>query len=101
MVKPEKYDAPLFVVYDTNDDRVRKKIFTACEDYGLKSVQYSVFFGYLDSIRSKELYHRIRLLLDEDCGNFILIPVGKRELKKTKASGKALGAGQIPMVRFI
>jgi len=37
----------LMVLYDVSSDRIRTKIATACEDYGLDRVQYSAFYGRL------------------------------------------------------
>ena len=58
----EKNDNPIFVMYDVSDNKLRKKIFSHCEDFGLVNVQFSVFFGYLNPVRFSELKKQLEIL---------------------------------------
>ena len=101
MVNQNKYERPLFVIYDISSNKIRKKVFEACEDFGLVSVQYSTFFGFLDSTKKKELVHRIKRIISKEEGNFIFIPLEKNQLKKIKSKGNNLGITQTPMIKFL
>lgn len=87
----------LFVVYDIEDTRIRNKVFEACKDYGLKTVQYSVFAGSLSPNRSEELFLRMKKTLGKAEGHILVIPVCDRDFKKVKKTGKPLGVGQVDL----
>lgn len=89
------------MLYDVVSDRVRKKIYETCLDYGLAPVQYSTFFGCLDSARRLELCRRIDRLIVSDPGNYIVVPLTRDLLKRIVARGNALGISQTSMVQFI
>ncbi|MDY6934028.1 MAG: CRISPR-associated endonuclease Cas2 [Spirochaetota bacterium] len=101
MVRQNRYERPLFVIYDITSNKIRKKVFEACEDFGLLSVQFSAFFGFLDSTKKKELLHRIKTIIGKEEGNFIFIPLEKNQLKKIVSKGNALGITQTPMIKFL
>ena len=101
MVNQNKYERPLFVIYDIKSNKIRKNVFEACEDFGLISVQFSTFFGFLDTTKQKELLHRIKTIIGKEEGNYIIIPLEKNQLKKVKSKGNALGTGQTPMIKFL
>ena len=42
------------VVYDVPRENLRRKVYEACKDYGLKRFQYSAFRGPLDRPRAHE-----------------------------------------------
>lgn len=69
----------IILVYDIVEDGIRAKIATACEDYGLDRVQYSVFAGRLTRNMQEQLMLRIDSLLIKGHGNVRLIPIGKKE----------------------
>lgn len=64
-----------FVIYDISEDKIRKKIFETCKDYGLQHVQYSTFFGELNHNRRQEIIGRLKKILKKDEGNIIICPV--------------------------
>jgi CRISPR-associated protein Cas2 len=72
----------LFLIYDITNDRVRAKVATACEDYGLDRIQYSAFYGQLNRTHQEELMLKIRRLLGDETGRVQLIPVGQVEWEK-------------------
>lgn len=52
------------VCYDIVSDKVRKKFTDALEDLGLVRLQYSVFYGDLNSAESRSLARTANELLD-------------------------------------
>jgi CRISPR-associated protein Cas2 len=49
-----------FVIYDTDDDRVRLRLSEACLDYGLERIQFSAFSGALSRNEREELVLRLK-----------------------------------------
>jgi CRISPR-associated protein Cas2 len=47
------------VVYDVPKEKLRRKVYEACKDHGLKRFQYSAFRGPLDRNRRQEMYVRL------------------------------------------
>jgi CRISPR-associated protein Cas2 len=72
----------LILIYDITDDRIRTKVATACEDYGLDRVQFSAFYGRLTRTLQEELMLKIRKLLQDHTGRVFLIPIGQLEWEK-------------------
>ena len=72
----------LLVIYDISNDRVRSKVATACEDYGLDRVQYSAFYGRLQRTFQEELMMKIEKLLGDEVGSIQLIPVANNEWER-------------------
>ena len=66
----------LLLIYDISNDRVRTRVASACEDYGLDRTQYSSFVGNLERTHQEELMLRIQELLGHRPGRIQLIPVG-------------------------
>ena len=92
MVIKEKYDRPLFIIYDIKSDRIRNKIFTVCEDFGLVSVQFSSFFGYLRSAKIKELESRINSLMNGQVKKSNVLVCFKRDVEKfVGLDGESMG----------
>jgi CRISPR-associated protein Cas2 len=69
----------LLLIYDITNDRIRTKVATACEDYGLDRVQLSAFYGRLNRNLQEELMLKIETLLGDECGKVQLIPVAHNE----------------------
>lgn len=90
-------ESGLFVVYDIEDNRIRNRVFEACKDYGLRTVQYSVFAGRLSRNRSEELFLRMRGELGKAEGHILVIPVCDSDFKKVQKTGKPLGVGQVDL----
>lgn len=91
----------LLVIYDVEDDKVRRKMFDACRDYGLTSVQYSAFFGWLGRHRREELFARLGRLLAGKEGNVIVAPLCAADVERILAAGKVLGQKQDPILRLV
>jgi len=101
MVEYEKNEQPLFVAYDITSNKIRKKVLTACEDFGLRPVQFSVFFGFLTARKRKELENRLSMLISDTEGNYISIPLERKMLGGIKADGEVLGVSHASIMRFI
>ena len=84
----------LLVAYDVEKDRIRKRVFEACKDYGLIPVQYSTFVGRLTRNRREELAQRITDALDGTPGNVLLLPVCEADFRKLVRIGKKLSLTQ-------
>lgn len=69
------------VIYDIVENKIRKKIFEACKDYGLSHIQYSAFFGELNHNRRDELRQRLRKTLGDNFGDIIILPVCDKDMK--------------------
>ncbi|MEZ4731161.1 MAG: CRISPR-associated endonuclease Cas2 [Caldilineaceae bacterium] len=69
----------LLLIYDIPNDRIRTKVATACEDYGLDRVQLSAFYGRLNRNLQEELMLKIETLLGDESGKVQLIPVAHNE----------------------
>jgi CRISPR-associated protein Cas2 len=73
-----------FVSYDIVEDKVRRKVFEACKDYGLLHVQYSFFFGNLTRNRREELYQRLRRIIGRREGKVLICPICDKDLRLLK-----------------
>lgn len=91
----------LFVIYDVEEDKIRRKMFDACWDYGLVSVQFSAFFGRLGRNRREELFARLGRLLAGERGNVILAPLCEADVERVLAAGAVLGQTQESIVRLV
>jgi CRISPR-associated protein Cas2 len=69
------------VVYDIEDDRVRARIANTCKDYGLERIQYSAFWGALDSTRRGELFTRLADTLGRRVGKVLVVAVCERDAR--------------------
>ena len=72
----------MLLLYDIADDRIRTKVSTLCEDYGLDRIQYSAFYGLLSRTHQEELMLRFEKLLKNAVGRIQLIPIGQHEWQK-------------------
>jgi len=57
---------PVLVCYDVADQRTRSKLFETLKDFGLVSVQKSVFWGHLNRAEIKSLERELRNRLDRN-----------------------------------
>lgn len=84
------YNMLLFVMYDIENNRVRKKVADYLEAKGLKRIQKSVFFGELE----RKHYALLReTLLEiqasyENKDSLMLVPIAEDEFKKLYLIGK-------------
>jgi CRISPR-associated protein Cas2 len=60
---------------------VRGRIASACKDYGLDHIQYSVFSGPLDAGRRAELFARLADTLGRDIGKVLLLAVCEKDVQ--------------------
>lgn len=72
----------LLLIYDITNDRIRTKVATACEDYGLDRIQFSAFYGQLNRNLQEELILKIDSLLGDEPGRVQLIPVSVTDWEK-------------------
>lgn len=73
------------VSYDIVEDKVRRKVFEACKDYGLTNVQYSLFFGDLTRNRREELFQRLRRIIGRQEGKVLICPICDKDMRLLKA----------------
>ena len=97
----KKLEQSVFVLYDVESNKIRKKIFTACEDYGLKSIQFSVFYGYLSVNKYQELFQRLKQTAGKEANNIILLPICQADFKKILCNGKNLSMYQTRFIEFL
>ncbi len=83
--------AQVLVIYDISDDRIRSKVATACEDYGLDRLQYSAFCGRLSRNHQEELMVLLGKLLGKGDGHIQLIPIPHSSWKERLEVGKRAG----------
>ncbi|WP_418791973.1 CRISPR-associated endonuclease Cas2 [Phosphitispora sp. TUW77] len=69
------------VVYDIENDRIRKRIFNACKDYGLEHIQCSAFLGDLNHNRRGELKQRLKRTLGNKKGKIFICPICDKDLR--------------------
>ncbi len=72
----------LIVMYDIGNDRIRTKVASVCEDYGLDRIQLSAFYGELTKTHQNELMHKMRRLLGDASGKITLIPIANQEWER-------------------
>lgn len=68
-----------YVFYDVPDDRVRKRIYAGCRDFGLRWLQYSGFTGNLPRARRGELEASLRAKLGAATGTIVIVPLCERD----------------------
>lgn len=61
------------VVYDVPRENLRRKVYEACKDYGLKRFQYSAFRGPLDRNRRQELFVRLLSIVGEHSAKILVL----------------------------
>lgn len=91
----------VFVLYDVESTKIRNKIFTICEDYGLSSIQYSIFFGTLSPNKYQELFLKLKDSAGKEANNIILIPVCSSDFKKILVNGKSISLYQKNFLEII
>lgn len=72
------------VVYDIENNNIRTKIITACEDYGLSRIQYSAFLGKINHNRRQELEKKIRKILGRNRGKVNFFPLCDKDFGLVK-----------------
>lgn len=72
------------VIYDIVEDKLRSKVANKCKDYGLARIQYSAFFGELNTNRREELAMALRKVLGKGWGRIHLFPMCEKDLHLMK-----------------
>jgi CRISPR-associated protein Cas2 len=72
----------MVLFYDIPSDRLRRKVASICQDYGLDRTQFSAFVGDLTRGRQRELMTRLQNLIGEADGALLLIPIQRDEWDK-------------------
>lgn len=67
------------VIYDIENDAVRKKMSDACKNMGLERVQYSSFRGLLTAAERRTLYGKLGDLLGDRAGRVLVIPLCEKD----------------------
>ncbi|MBI2863657.1 MAG: CRISPR-associated endonuclease Cas2 [Chloroflexi bacterium] len=73
------------VIYDIPDNGLRSKVADICLDYGLERIQYSAFFGELNTNRQGELLQKIKRKVGKKAANVQLFPLCDKDLRLRKA----------------
>lgn len=71
-----------YVIYDIEDDRIRKRISEACLDHGLLRIQYSAFLGDINSTRRNSLEKRLVQELGKQKGKIEIISLCEKDFQK-------------------
>lgn len=72
------------MMYDVPDDRLRTRIATICEDYGLQRIQYSTFVGPMSRNRQEEAFMKISRRVGTQEANVLLLAVCDKDLALRK-----------------
>lgn len=75
------------IMYDIEDDRVRRKVAEDCKDGGLERVQYSVFRGTMTRTRRAELVAKLRQRLGDKRGRFLVATLCERDAREVREYG--------------
>ncbi len=71
-------------MYDVPDDRLRTRIATICEDYGLQRIQYSTFVGPMSRNRQEEAFMKITRRVGTQEANVLLLAICDKDLALRK-----------------
>jgi len=69
------------VMYDIEDDRIRRYVSEACLDFGLERIQYSVFRGKLNRNKREELLMRLTDILSDYPGKILIQPMCEEDFR--------------------
>jgi len=61
------------IVYDIEDNKIRKKLFDRFKDFGMNPIQKSVFWGLLNKAERQCLEREIEILLNKKNTDKVLI----------------------------
>jgi CRISPR-associated protein Cas2 len=75
------------IMYDIENDRIRRKVAEDCKDAGLERVQYSVFRGPMTRTRRGELVAKLRGRLGEERGRFLIATLCERDAREIREYG--------------
>jgi len=72
------------VVYDIESDKIRKKVITACKDYGLTRIQFSAFLGEIGHNHRQELEKKIKKIMGQNRGKVNFFPLCDKDFALVK-----------------
>jgi CRISPR-associated protein Cas2 len=78
------------VMYDIENDRIRRRVAEDCKDAGLERVQYSVFRGPMTRTRRSELVAKLRQRLGEERGRFLVATMCERDAREIREYGNEM-----------
>jgi CRISPR-associated protein Cas2 len=73
-------EVSVVVLYDIEEDRLRKRASDICLDYGLERIQFSAFFGKLNRNRRQELAMKLKNEMGDEAARIRMIPVCEADL---------------------
>lgn len=75
-------EAPLLLLYDIEDDRIRLRVSSACLDFGLERIQFSAFFGRLTRNKRQEMQVRILREVNGENARLKVVPLSWENLEE-------------------
>jgi len=78
-----QHELRTLVMYDIENDKVRRYVSEACLDFGLDRIQYSVFCGKLNRNKREELLMRLTDILSDFPGKILIQPMCEEDCKGT------------------
>jgi CRISPR-associated protein Cas2 len=75
------------LMYDIENDRIRRKVAEDCKDAGLERIQYSVFRGPMTRTRRAELVAKVRSRLGEERGRLLIATMCERDAREIREYG--------------
>ena len=78
-----------WLLYDICSQRRRLKVVQLCEDYGMRRVQKSCFFGTMDLAKSREFQKKMSGLVEAE-DSVCMIPVNKGLMAQIKMWGDGM-----------
>jgi CRISPR-associated protein Cas2 len=72
------------VMYDIENDKIRRYVSEACLDFGLERIQYSVFRGKLNRNKREELLMRCTDILSDYPGKVLIQPMCEEDSKSAR-----------------
>ncbi len=73
-------DVSLVLIYDIEEDKLRKRASDICLDYGLERIQFSAFFGKLNRNRRQELALKLKNEMGNESARIRMIPICESDL---------------------
>ena len=68
-------EVAVVLIYDVEEDRLRKKIADECKNYGLTRIQYSAFMGKINRNHRQELCLKIQNLIEDKVARIHVFPI--------------------------
>jgi len=73
-------EVSLVLIYDIEEDKLRKRASDICLDYGLERIQFSAFFGKLNRNRRQELALKLKNEMGDESARIRMIPICESDL---------------------